>query len=221
MKKHFLAALLTTTSLAGWSQALLPAGTVQVGGGINYSQRHSENSAFGYAIEDASSFGVNPQAGYFIAPGWVLGLGLGYTADKSTYASVGSPLTSSRLGRSYYIGPYVQRYQMLTNQFGFTGTLSTSYLYGRYDYRSNNNNGPYSSRTTGHNLSATLTPGVVYLPVSWLALGASVGSLAYRYGRGSQQDFDGTTNDTKGSSFDASFGLSYLALSGTYFFRRN
>lgn len=221
MTKHIFTALLTATSLTGWGQALLPAGTVQVGGSISYSQRHNENSAYGNSIEDASYFGVNPQAGYFVAPGWVLGLGLGYTTEKNTYASVGTPFTGSRLGRSYYIGPYVQRYQMLTDQFGFTGALTTSYLYGSYDYRNNNNSGSSSSHNTGRSLSATLTPGVLYLPVSWLALGASVGSLAYRYGRGSQHDSDGTTNDTKGTSFDAGFGLSYLALSGTYFFRRN
>lgn len=220
MRKRLIFTSLCLAGHAGYAQSSLPKGTVQLGG-ISYSQQHWEDATYGSSITDYYTFGVAPQVGYFVAPGWVLGLGLNYGAVKQRYATTGTAYYNTQQSRSYQIGPFVQRYQMFTDQFGLTGTLGAFYAHGSSDNQGYNSTDYYTGHGSGNSLSATLTPGLVYLPVRRLALSASLGSLSYGYGRGTQRNSDGSTRDTKSSSFGTFFGLSYLTLSGTYFFRRD
>jgi hypothetical protein len=112
--------------------------------------------------------------------------------------------------RFFQVGAFVQYYQMVSEQFGFTGTLGAGYQHAKYSFSSSDKqNGFY----------AGLTPGLVFFPIPKLAIGASIGGLNYSQLSYKNDSFNGS--DTyKSSTFGANFGLAQLLFSGTYYFGR-
>ena len=223
MKKSFSVLLLCATASIAHAQSPIKAGTVALGGSINYSHSGDEvNSNTGYRNGSYSSsysnniLSLSPEASYFVSDNLSVGLSLNYSIQEISFSSSpNSGGTSYRDATSFRVGPFVRYYKMLTDQFGFTGTLGAGYEHDKQPAQTSN-----SVALKSNGFYAALTPGVIFLPIPKLGIGASIGGLGY-----SRLDIkpETSTNNTyseTASTFGASFGLAQLTFSGTYFFGR-
>lgn len=220
-----LLALLSGEATVAQAQSTIKAGTVSLGGSIGYSQQHSENFGTTTRIIDGKAFSVAPSVGYFVADNLAIGLIANYYISKSTdfydYPSFTSTARNTQVGG----GAFVQYYQMLTRQFGLTGTLRANY--GHYNSKSSyqsTTNGDGSGRSTGNSFSADVIPSIVFFPIPKLELGASFGSVGYNHSSGNSENFlannSPSYDHSKSSGFGANFGINFFAFNGTYYFGR-
>lgn len=220
MKNNLLLlALLAGTATAAHAQTAIPAGTVSLGGNVGY-YRHTnslQNVGSGQTSESVSSrFQMAPSIGYFVADNLAVGLSLGCSATKNTYASpFSNHLSDLAPSTAFRSGAYVQYYKMLTDQFGLVGTFGAGYQYNR----TTNIYGPAgnmsAAETKQKGYYASLTPGIVYFPIPKLGISATVGSLAYSRLKEAPTSGEPVTTD-----FGAGFGLSQLQFGGTWYFGR-
>jgi hypothetical protein len=225
MKRPLWLLILAGTVQTAQAQAAISAGTMQLGGNGSYSYQTSDNPAY---YNDNTAFytttrhdknvsaGFNVSVGYFVARNLVLGLAGGYSSnsrqsvfDQHSVYWTDNDYLNTQVGAS----AFAQYYYFFTDRFGLTGTLSVgaSHYYQRYWPGG-------TSTTTGNNLTSNLMPSLFFFPVPRFAFGAPLGSLSYS--RGSSTGEFSLPGKSTGSSFGANFGLSYLALSGTYFLHR-
>jgi hypothetical protein len=211
MKKLFSLVLLSTLAGAAHAQTAIKAGTIQLGGNVGYARSSSEsptNSGTYYpfkATTTNSQFAVSPSVGFFVADNLAIGFNGGYQTSHSKYSDELGYKSETR-NKQFQLGAFVQYYKMVTEQFGFTGTLAGGYQHTTYGDGPTPTKGAY----------ANLTPGIVFFPIPKLAIGSSIGGLNYLY---TSNTFNGS--DTyQSSSFAATFGLSQLLFSGTYYFGR-
>lgn len=231
MQKLFSTVTLCFLIVLAHAQTSIKAGTVQLGGGLGYSQQirdipQSISNGSGYVNitehTELKSFYISPMGGYFVADNLAVGVSLGYNSDKTVYSYDTSLITrSEQHSNQFGIGAFVQYYQMLTEQFGLTGTLNAGYNHNKQEFTSVNS----AYNRVGNGFSAAITPSIVFFPVPKFALGASVGSVRYDYSTSKPTEsgtgFVGFSDEAStGSFFGASFGLNYLAFSGTYFLGR-
>ena len=214
MKKIFFLSLFCASAGVSDAQTPIKAGTVQLGGSISYYQQHSEVTNAPSQNGDSQGFAISPSVGYFVANNLVVGINFGYSSAKTTNNNSSVPYSIEQRNHSIAIGPFVEYYQMLTEQFGLTGTLGINYVHSTFNGSGNNNN----TESVGKGFYTGLTPGLVFFPISKLGIGASFGGLGYNHSN-SKQDGDASTEVTS-SSFSAIFGLNQLAFSGTYYFGR-
>jgi len=227
MKKPFLfIALLSGSISLAQAQTAIPAGTISLGGSIGYNRtsNESENTVAGntYSFEtSASQFFFSPSVGYFLADNLALGLNLGYTAASSKTTNTGPGVTSPNsldARTTLQIGPYVQYYKMISDQFGVLGTLGAGYLHSFTPSRAGSSSSTVIE-TTSSGFYTGLTPGVIFFPVPKFGISASIGSLGYQ--RVSVEDSNDSDDESNhSSSFGASFGLSQLQFGGTFYFGR-
>lgn len=220
MKKIFALALLSGLASAAQAQTVIKAGTVQLGGNVGYSRnsQDSPNINSGYnpstLTTTASQFAIAPAAGYFVADNLAIGISGTYRITHIVNNAVPSAFSSDRKVTEFRVGAFAQYYKMVSEQFGFTGTLGGGYQYSGDPY------GYYTGDSAGKGFYANLTPTIVFFPIPKLAIGASIGGINYSYlsyktpGNYTNQD------SYASSSFGADFGLSQLLLSGTYYFGR-
>jgi hypothetical protein len=151
-----------------------------------------------------------PAVGYFLADNLALGLNLGYTARRTTFSQ--SPAGNIDAATNFRVGPYVQYYKMLGEQFGVLGTLGGGYartftpmFIGPTTVIEEETNGAYAS----------LTPGIIFFPIPKFGISATIGYLGY-----DRTWTEDSSTDLKSSGFGASFGINQLFFGGTYFFGR-
>ena len=234
MKKLLILSLLVASAGATHAQSI-PAGTISLGGNVGYSRSSSKTSSGSgsnsFTTETTNSqFSIEPSVGYFVKDNLAIGLSLGYSAVRNNstyYSAVPGGYNQPELDPTtrFRIGAFAQYYHMLTEQFGFTGLLGAGYQSTHiYNYNDFGTGRPVAVDYKGSGYYASLTPGIVFFPIPKLGLGASIGSLGYSHmsydyptGRGftAPMGYESTTSD-----FGASFGLSQLLLSGTYYFGR-
>ena len=231
MKKFILPALMAVSVQSIQAQSIA-AGTVSLGGSIGYSRTTDKESSKVGTITTSSEtkrseFRFSPAVGYFVADNLAIGLEFGYAAYRQPYSSFTpapagvraelDPTTTLR------VGPYVQYYKMLSEQFGVLGTLGGGYQSFRgFDYSRGGGN-PLVVEQKASGLYAALTPGVIFFPVPKFGISASVGSLGY-----SRLNYDYPTNsgnkpdgyEESSSSVGASFGLAQLQFGGTFYLGR-
>lgn len=217
MKKHLFTALFCLGSTALYAQTTLPAGTWQVGGSLNYSQQHGESagSGFGYS-STTKAFSVNPMVGYLVADNLAVGIDAGYSIGKYQSVDSYSSSSSNRTNKGYYAGLFTEYYRLLGPYFGVKGHLGAAYSHVTSEYAYASPNGNDHTQDTGNGLSANLVPSLLFFPVPKLALGASVGGLYYSYNKSTSSP-NVLNNEGSGYNFNAYFGLSQLALSGTFY----
>jgi long-subunit fatty acid transport protein len=226
MKKSFSILLLCAMASIAHAQSPIKAGTVALGGSINYSHSSDEvSSNTGYRNGSYSSsysnntLSLSPEASYFVADNLSVGLSLNYSIQEISFSSSpNSGGTSYRDATSFRVGPFVRYYKMLTDQFGFTGTLGAGYEHDTQPGQTSN-----SVALKSNGFYAALTPGVIFLPIPKLGIGASIGGLGYTRLDVKPETSATNTNSSyteTASSFGASFGLAQLTFSGTYFFGR-
>ena len=231
MKKLILLALLAASTQSVRAQSIA-AGTISLGGSIGYSQNTNKetynvnNTANSFETK-SSEFRFSPAVGYFVADNLAIGLELGYTAYRRPYtsrtpapATVRAELDPTTVLR---VGPYVQYYKMLSEQFGILGTLGGGYQNVRqYDYSGNGGNALIAEQKAS-GLYAALTPGIIFFPVPKFGISASLGSLGY-----SRLNYDYPTNsgtkpngyEESSSTLGASFGFNQLQFGGTLYLGR-
>ena len=222
MQKVFLMALLSGASAAAQAQTVIKSGTVQLGGSINYFHQNFETTGSNHQETTNSNFSVGPALGYFVADNLAIGLSAGFSTERNRVNSYSyyNPSFTERKNNTFSVGPFAQYYHLLTEQFGFAGTLSALYTRTRYDYAGINANGSYGSVANGNGLYAALVPSLVFFPIPKLALGTSFGSLSYNYFVSKQLDGSVLDEESHSTGFGATFGLSQLSFSGTYYFGR-
>lgn len=225
MKKSFSILLLCATASIAHAQSPIKAGTMALGGSVNYahsSDEISSNSNYGYGSY-SSNYSINtlslsPEASYFVVDNISVGVALNYSIQETSFkSSPSSSGTSYRDATSLRLGPFARYYRMLNDQFGFTGTLGAGYERDKQPSQITNT-GSVTLISSG--FYAALTPGVIFLPIPKLGIGASIGGLGYtRLDVKPETTLNTDYNETT-STFGASFGLAQLTFSGTYFFGR-
>ncbi len=219
MKKLFLFALVGGLASNAQAQTAIKAGTIQLGGTIGYSRSSQDTPDFlssyypGVLTTTTSQFAVAPAVGYFVADNLALGISGTYQVTHYALSSTPSYQSSNEKSTLFKVGLFGQYYKMLTEQFGFTGTLGGGYQYDGRPYGYN------SGDLAGKGAYANLTPAVVFFPIPKLAIGASIGGLDYSYFSIKAPNSPSLT-DYKKSDFGANFGLSQLLFSGTFYFGR-
>ena len=228
-----LLALLGGTATAAQAQSAIAAGTISLGGSIGYSSSSTKesSSAGGTSFTDEgkrSQFNLAPTVGYFFADNLAIGLSFSYQAYSnggSTYRTSSPGTNRAELDPATIIrvGPYVQYYKMLSDQFGVLGTLSGGYQSSKDSRYSGNSSSAVVQELKASGLYAGLTPGVIFFPIPKFGISAAVGGLGY-----SRLNYDYPTNSgTKPDSYEATesnfglnFGIDQLQFGGTYYFGR-
>ena len=228
MQKLFSTAAHCLVAASTYAQTTIKAGTVQLGGGVGYSQQSSDNpqpfyTGSGYVNTtqhtSAKYFSISPMAGYFVADNLAVGINLSHITNKLAYSYDSSYVVGNEQRTSQFgVGAFVQYYRMFTEQFGVVGTLNAGY--NHITQRSSSSNS-FSERT-GSGFSTALLPSIVFFPVPKFAIGASLGGIDYAYSTSKATESSVGFNDgtSTGSAFGANFGLNYLAFSGTYYLGR-
>ena len=233
MKKSFLAlALLSGASGAAQAQSAIGAGTVSLGGSVGYSRQTDISSGMSgsvkYSTETTrSQFSISPSIGYFLADNLALGISLGYNSFRRPYStSTPAPaLIRAELDPSttLRVGPFVQYYKMISDQFGVLGTLDGGFQATKNFAYTGSGSNALIAETKSSGVYGALTPGIVFFPIPKVGLSASIGSIGYQRLRSDYPTNSGPTpsgyEDTS-SDFGAYFGLSQLQFGGTFFLGR-
>ncbi|QKG54363.1 hypothetical protein [Hymenobacter sp. BRD67] len=130
MQKHFLLLIICCALVqAGHAQNALKAGTVALSGSINFTQNKEDtnspyyNGSNSYTYTD-KIFNFNPGISYFVADNLAIGADATWSIEEiSDKSNSNSSTPYYRTTTSLRVGPFARRYYMLTDQFGFTGTL--------------------------------------------------------------------------------------------------
>jgi hypothetical protein len=224
-------AALGSTLAAAQAQTTIGKGTGLLTGSVGYHTDTDDVSSTGNGTTYTSkvtlgTFKIDFIVGGFVADNLALGLQLshsvtGGSAKSSANPNQSSPPTSTTLR----VGPVVQYYKMLTEQFGLTAALGAGYesdLQRALSYQYYNGYPtPYYSNLKASGYYAAITPGVVFFPVPKFGLTATIGSLGYNHltVKNNNQSGSGSADETA-SSFDAGFGFSQLQFGATYYFGR-
>jgi hypothetical protein len=226
------AVLLIVQQHVSHAQAVIKAGTVQLGGSIGYSQQSTDGP---YALYTGSGyltttqyvktkfFGVSPSVSYFVADNLAIGLNGVYNRTTNAYSySSNYGAGSEQKSSQYTIGGFAQYYKMFTEQFGIVGTLGAGYFRGNTELMSF-----FSNASSSKGFTTSLTPSIVFFPIPQFALGASIGNLGYIRSKNTVPAANIGSNPSTmaedtytSSSFGANFGLNQLTFSGAYFFGR-
>ncbi|MBO2008530.1 hypothetical protein [Hymenobacter negativus] len=220
-----LAAFAGTLS-AAQAQSTIGKGTGLLTGSVGYHTDTDEytspsfNGTSTTTTVKLGTFSLDFAVGGFVADNLALGLQFHHTVTGGSYKSSsnsnsqpsGPPSTST-----LRVGPMVQYYKMLSEQFGLTATVGAGY---ESDVKAQQSTQYYNGypinyystlKATGY--YAAVTPGIVFFPVPKFGLTASIGSLGYNHLK--VKDADETA-----SSFDAGFGLTQLQFGANYYFGR-
>lgn len=232
MKKFLLLALLAAGTEAAQAQSI-PAGTISLGGSVGYSRfNYKSNTSYNntnYSTEtNSSQFSFTPSVGYFLQDNLAVGLSLGYSANRRNYTTYSPSSNSVRAEldptTTLRVGPYVQYYKMISEQFGVLGTLSGGYQNSHnYEYNGNNANASIVEYK-GSGYYADLTPGIIFFPIPKFGISASIGSLSFNRFNYDYPNTPGNTApsgyEAHSSSLGAGFGFDRLLFGGTYYIGR-
>ena len=220
---------------AAQAQSTIGQGTGLLTGAVGYhtatDQVTGSGAGGGGSYNSTVTYGtfkLDFAVGGFVADNLALGVQLSHTVTGGSASSsfnpqqVAPPPTSTTLR----VGPVVQYYKMLGEQFGLTATLGAGYesdVQRAAKYYISPNGYPLTYYTnlkeTGY--YAALTPGIVFFPVPKFGLMATIGSLGYnRLTVKNDNQTGGNASDETASSFDAGFGFSELQFGATYYFGR-
>jgi hypothetical protein len=225
-----LLAALGSTLSAAQAQSTIGKGTGLLTGSVGYHTQTEEISSTGTggtfnSTSKLGTFMLNFAVGGFVADNLALGVQLSHTVTSGSYTSSNnnnSISPAAPTASTLRVGPMVQYYKMLSEQFGLTAMLGAGYesdndvsrgiYYSSYGAPISY----YSTRKmTGY--YTALTPGIIFFPVPKFGLTASIGSLGYNRLKVKN---DNSSIDQTLSAFDAGFGLSQLQFGAGYYFGR-
>ena len=178
-----------------WGYAQTSAGSMMVGGTIEFSSQSRE----GGSANDGSSFGFSPSFGYFISDNLAVGASLFLGSSRSGTANVKT--TSNYFG----LGPFARYYLFTSNeQFGFFGQASLNFQTGRTDP-------PFGEVNNTRHISFALQPGAAYfLNEHWAIELMITGFVVSSTDPDTDNNDDKVTNVNFGlSSFSPALGFRY------------
>ncbi|MFC6222285.1 hypothetical protein ACFP2F_03450 [Hymenobacter artigasi] len=223
-----LLAALGSAFSAAQAQSTIGKGTGLLTGSVGYHTQTEDLSSSGNggtfnSTSRLGTFTLDLTVGGFVADNLALGLQLSHTVTGGSYTSSSNGVSPSiPTASTLRVGPMVQYYKMLSEQFGLTTMLGAGYesdndvsrslYYSTYGYPVTY----YSTRKmTGY--YAAITPGIIFFPVPKFGLTATIGSLGYNH---LKVNNDNTSADQTLGAFDAGFGLNKLQFGAGYYFGR-
>ena len=229
MKKIILSgALLSIASLNAYSQ--ISAGTVSIGGALNYGRSANKNeippATIGINSDYTStSLNIQPIVNYFISDNLSLGINTGISIgrykqiESGRYADPNQSFERSydRKERVVYFGPVARYYKFIGDKFALFGQFGAGYKNNYFsDYNNYNNSTTYSYNGRSQGFYANLSPGLTFFPTKQLGLELSVNGLSYdRLSR--KKDGVKWSNST----LYTNFGLSSIYIGGSIYLGRS
>lgn len=185
MKKLLIA---SAVALFGLSNAQIAKGTVYLSGSVGYSQEETNNGNL-----KTENFNVLPTAGFFVAPNFAVGLGIGYQTEKTTAVStttignVTTVNTSVEKYPAFVVAPFARKYWTLSDKLYFFGQLAVPMQFGKAEAEvssvSTNGSTTVSTSTSAEakytQVGVTVKPGLDYfLNKNW-TIEATIGEFGY------------------------------------------
>lgn len=216
MKKLLIA---SAVALFGLSNAQIAKGTVYLSGTVGYSQVESNNGD-----TKKENFNVLPTAGFFVAPNFAVGLGVGFQTQKDTNVStlVTGP-TSTTVNTNeikkpaFVIAPFARKYWTLSDKLYFFGQLAVPMQFGKTETEtssvSTNGTTTVSTSTSTEakytQVGVTVKPGLDYfLNKNW-TIEATIGEFGYNNFK--PKDGDATNNYSFGLNLaNVGIGVKYV-----------
>lgn len=185
MKKLLVA---SAVALFGLSNAQIAKGTLYLSGTVGYSQEESNNGN-----SKVENFNVLPTVGYFVAPNFAVGLGVGYQTEKSTDINTTTAGAFTTVNTSvekypaFVVAPFARKYWTLSDKLYFFGQLAVPMQFGKAETEvsSVTTNGTTTVSTSTSTeakytqIGVTVKPGLDYfLNKNW-TIEATIGEFGY------------------------------------------
>lgn len=215
MKKLLIA---SAVALFGLSNAQIAKGTVYLSGSVGYSQEETNNGNL-----KTENFNVLPTAGFFVAPNFAVGLGIGYQTEKTTAVStttIGNVTTVNTAVEKYpafVVAPFARKYWTLSDKLYFFGQLAVPMQFGKAEGEvssvSTNGTTTVSTSTSAESkytqVGVTVKPGLDYfLNKNW-TIEATIGEFGYNNFK--PKDGDATNNYSFGLNLaNVGIGVKYV-----------
>jgi len=188
--------------------AQMQKGTNELDGSFSFSSSEQTewiSHIFDNRTVNRSYFYLNPKIGWFISESSVLGFGLGYHFNKTTYDDSDNEYKTNM----FSIRPYFRNYQKITDKLFYTTTVTVFYGIGKEEIWSDK-----EADLTEYGISAS--PGITYFLSDKWAIKTTFGKLHYKE---SKSEIDSSSdevreNKTKDLGFELrldaiSFGASF------------
>ncbi|KUJ53193.1 outer membrane beta-barrel protein [Chryseobacterium sp. JAH] len=215
MKKLLIA---SAVALFGLSNAQIAKGTVYLSGSVGYSQEETNNGNL-----KTENFNVLPTAGFFVAPNFAVGLGVGYQTEKTTAVStttignITTVNTSVEKYPAFVVAPFARKYWTLSDKLYFFGQLAVPMQFGKAETEnssvSTNGTTTVSTSTSTEakytQVGVTVKPGLDYfLNKNW-TIEATIGEFGYNNFK--PKDGDATNNYSFGLNLaNVGIGVKYV-----------
>lgn len=216
MKKLLIA---SAVALFGLSNAQIAKGTVYLSGTVGYSQVESNNGD-----TKKENFNVLPTAGFFVAPNFAVGLGVGFQTQKDTNITtlVAGPAATTVNTRevkqpAFVIAPFARKYWTLSDKLYFFGQLAVPMQFGKTEVENSSVTTTGTTTTTSSvsseakytSVGVTVKPGLDYfLNKNW-TIEATIGEFGYNNFK--PKDGDATNNYSFGLNLaNVGIGVKYV-----------
>ncbi|MDX1904263.1 MAG: outer membrane beta-barrel protein [Thermonemataceae bacterium] len=218
MKKITFLAIALFVASAVTSFAQTTKGTVYLGGGLGFTTSSSKNKfeGGGVTVESdgpkSTTFSLVPGVGFFVADKLALGLDLSLDFGSTKIFDGDDEIKNSYNQISFT--PYVRKYFMMGDNFGFTGALGLGVGFGSSKLETSSGGVTVSAdgpKTTSFQFG--VVPGLVFFPTSKVGLEASFGFVGASIISSKQDTAGGTDKSTT-----TEFGLSANSITPTFSF---
>jgi len=215
MKKLLIA---SAVALFGLSNAQIAKGTVYLSGSVGYSQEETNNGN-----NKSENFNVLPTAGFFVAPNFAVGLGVGFQTQKDTsITTTVNPLTTTVNTRevknpAFVVAPFARKYWTLSDKLYFFGQLAVPMQFGKTEVENSSVTTTGATTTTASvsseakytSVGVTVKPGLDYfLNKNW-TIEATIGEFGYNNFK--PKDGDATNNYSFGLNLaNVGIGVKYV-----------
>lgn len=219
--KHTLSSIfLCCFFFLGTTSAQDYKGTVFTGGNLNVSGYF--NSDDNYESE-RFSISVIPNVGGFVSKSFAIGGTLNYRWSQESGWSYNISDSNNSTGNTFGASLYSRYYKFFGSKFAFIATADFGYAVTIANGERISNGLPViRSKEEVHNISAYVTPGIVYFINPSFGLEASFGRIGYQH-RFSNRYFEevGIGNDSRtsqSSSFEVDLNITSLQIGLMYYF---
>lgn len=219
MKKLLVA---SAVALFGLSNAQIAKGTVYLSGSVGYSQQETNNGN-----SKVENFNVLPTAGFFVAPNFAVGLGVGFQTEKNTNITTTSIANSTTVNTNelknpaFVVAPFARKYWTLSDKLYFFGQLAVPMQFGKSEVENSSvtttttaagtttSTSSVSSEAKYTQVGVTVKPGLDYfLNKNW-TIEATIGEFGYNNFK--PKDGDATNNYSFGLNLaNVGIGVKYV-----------
>ena len=215
MKKLLIA---SAVALFGLSNAQIAKRTVYLSGSVGYAQEETNNGNI-----KSENFNVLPTAGFFVAPNFAVGLGVGFQTQKDTsITTTVNPLTTTVNTRevknpAFVVAPFARKYWTLSDKLYFFGQLAVPMQFGKTEVENSSVTTTGATTTTASvsseakytSVGVTVKPGLDYfLNKNW-TIEATIGEFGYNNFK--PKDGDATNNYSFGLNLaNVGIGVKYV-----------